>query len=164
MKKAFIISLMLSISLSFTLPQSKMDFPDLQFTEVIKGESADIGHWGDGKVYVIELWGTWCEPCIKNMPNLSQLQQKYAEKGLTIIGYSWEDPEKVRKLVKKLDEQIEYTLVNDQSGKFMKILAEDLEIVESFPCSFVINRKGKLVWAGHPEQGLEMVLAQLFSL
>ncbi len=163
MKKIFSISLMLSISLSFTFPQSKIDFPDLQFTEVIKGKSSDIGYWGDGKVYVIELWGTWCEPCIKNMPKLSELQQKYAEKDLMVIGYSWEKPDKVQQLVSKLNDQIQYTLVNDQSEKFMKILAEELEIVESFPCSFVIDRKGKLIWSGHPEHGLEMVLAQLFS-
>lgn len=163
MKKTKITLLLLLPFILTAFSQAQIKFPDLQFTEVIKGKESSIGHWGDGKVYVIELWGTWCAPCIQNMPNLSRLQQKYAEKELVVIGYSWESPEKVKKLVNQLNDQIQYTLVNDQSEKFMKILAEDLEIVESFPCSFVIDREGKLVWSGHPEQGLELVLAQLFS-
>lgn len=163
MKKIKITLLLLFPLMLTAFSQAQIDFPNLHFTEVIKGKGSDIGHWGDGKVYVIELWGTWCEPCIKNMPNLSRLQQQYADKDLTIIGYSWEDPEKVRKMLRKLDSQIQYTLVNDRTEKFMKILAEDLELVESFPCSFVIDREGQLVWSGHPEHGLELVLAQLFS-
>ncbi len=163
MKHAIIF---LGLMLGFLYPvlsQSDVKFPELNITEFIKGSEADIGYWGDGKIYVIELWGTWCSPCIKNIPRLSAIQQKYKSKGLVVIGYSWENPEKVKELVNQLGDLINYTLVNDQEEKFMKILSEDLELVESFPASYVINEEGTLVWSGHPKNGLEMVVEQLFS-
>src|SRR4051812_22586418 len=39
-----------------------------------------------GKVVLVNLWGVWCGPCIKEMPDLVQLQADNKEKGFEIIG------------------------------------------------------------------------------
>jgi len=39
-----------------------------------------------GKVVLLDFWGYWCPPCIASMPILMQLQDKYAEDGLVVIG------------------------------------------------------------------------------
>ena len=39
-----------------------------------------------GKVVLLEFWGYWCGPCIASMPVLFELHEKFADKGLAIIG------------------------------------------------------------------------------
>ncbi len=39
-----------------------------------------------GKVVLVNLWGIWCPPCIKEMPDLIALQEKYKDKGFEVIG------------------------------------------------------------------------------
>ena len=152
------ILLMFGVINSIT-SQVKSDFPKLQITEIIQGSANDIGFWGDGNIYVIDIWGTWCAPCIKNIPELTILQKKYKSKGLRVIGYSWEDPEKVRKLLIKQGDQMLYTLVNDRDGKLIKIISDEREQLKGFPYVFVIGRKGEIAWAGNPKDGLEEFLA-----
>ena len=56
---------------------------------------ADVMGWkGDavkladlkGKVVLLEFWGYWCGPCIASMPVLFELHEKFADKGLVIVG------------------------------------------------------------------------------
>ena len=155
MKKFNIGLLILFGIINTTAAQPISDFPKLHITEIIQGSENDIGFWGDGNIYVIDIWGTWCAPCIKNIPELTKLQKKYKSKGLRVIGYSWEEPENVRKLLRKQGAQMLYTLVNDRDGKFIKIISEEREMVEGFPYVFVIGRKGEIAWAGNPKDGLE---------
>lgn len=140
-----------------------MVLPDLMHTEVIQGSKEDIGYWGDGNVYVIEIWGTWCAPCIKNIPQLTALHNKYKSKGLRVIGYSWEDPVKVEALLERMGDQMQYYLVNDQEGRFLKVVAEEREMVESFPFSFVIAENGDLVWSGNPSHGLDVFIDRYYA-
>jgi len=44
-----------------------------------------------GKVVLIDLWGSWCKPCLKKIPELKQIFEKYQAKGLEIIGISFDD-------------------------------------------------------------------------
>src|SRR5262245_65170406 len=39
-----------------------------------------------GSVVVLDLWATWCEPCIADIPMFNRLQEKYAERGLKVVG------------------------------------------------------------------------------
>jgi len=39
-----------------------------------------------GKVLALNFWATWCGPCKREMPALSDLQKRYADKGVQIIG------------------------------------------------------------------------------
>ena len=41
-----------------------------------------------GKVLVVNLWATWCAPCVKEMPTLALLQSRYAGKPVTIMPIS----------------------------------------------------------------------------
>jgi thiol-disulfide isomerase/thioredoxin len=44
-----------------------------------------------GKPVLINLWASWCAPCIKEMPSLAKLQQDYAAKGLVVVTISEDD-------------------------------------------------------------------------
>jgi thiol-disulfide isomerase/thioredoxin len=41
-----------------------------------------------GDVVVVNLWATWCAPCVKEMPTLAQLQSRYAGKPVKVLPIS----------------------------------------------------------------------------
>ncbi len=45
-----------------------------------------------GHAVVLNLWATWCAPCVKEMPTLAALQTAYAGKGLKVVALSADSP------------------------------------------------------------------------
>ena len=161
--KIIITSIIFLSSICYSFCQG-LKLPELNITEFIKGSAEDIGYWGDGYVNVIDLWGTWCKPCIEGIPKLTAINKKYRAKGLKLIGYSWEDALKVERVVTKLGPDMDYTLVNDNQGKFIKTIAEEMELVEGFPFAFVISEQGYVIWKGNPKNGLDKFLKDYFKI
>src|ERR1051325_9573722 len=62
------------------------DAPEMKFERWIKGDS--ISALQKGTVYVIDLWATWCSPCIAGWPHLTAIQKKYKDKNVYVLGIS----------------------------------------------------------------------------
>jgi thiol-disulfide isomerase/thioredoxin len=63
-----------------------------------------------GQVVVMNLWGTWCAPCVAEMPTLGALQRAYAHQPLQVVAVNL-DPVKLRaKAVEQLDRLTEGSL------------------------------------------------------
>jgi thiol-disulfide isomerase/thioredoxin len=41
-----------------------------------------------GKVIVLNIWGTWCGPCINEIPGFIDLQNEFKDKGVEFVGIS----------------------------------------------------------------------------
>jgi thiol-disulfide isomerase/thioredoxin len=67
------------------------------------GAFTPVKEFAPEKVYVIEFWATWCGPCVGSIPHLAQLQEDYADKGVTVISVS---DEKLDTITKFLDEKV----------------------------------------------------------
>lgn len=92
-----------------------------------------------GKVVVLDFWATWCGPCRSEIPGYIELQKKYANAGLTMVGVSLDQggPGVVKKFI---DEQkINYPIVLGDD----KITAA-FGGVEAIPTTFVIDRSGMI--------------------
>ena len=69
--------------------------PKPALAEILKGKT-DFVAFPEDNVTVMEFWATWCGPCKAGMPHLSELQKAYADRGVTIIGVSREEPKVVK--------------------------------------------------------------------
>ena len=149
-----------------------------------KAPKLDIEHWvqdgngklgpvekfEDGKVYVVEFWATWCGPCIASMPHISELQQKYRDKGVTVISISDEDLETVEGFLKRevageegktyADLTQYYCLTTDPDRSshdaYMKAAGQN-----GIPTAFIVGKDGVIEWIGHPmtmDEPLEKVI------
>jgi thiol-disulfide isomerase/thioredoxin len=46
-----------------------------------------------GRVLVVNFWATWCIPCLKEVPELVELERALSPKGLVVVGVSLDDPD-----------------------------------------------------------------------
>lgn len=51
------------------------------------GRSVSIPHF-EGRLLVLNFWASWCAPCVEETPSLSRLAQRYADKGVVVLGVS----------------------------------------------------------------------------
>src|SRR6266849_6945855 len=63
--------------------------PDAIFKD-LEGKDVPLSSF-KGKVVLINFWATWCEPCYIEIPWLIEMQQKYADKGFTVLGVSMDE-------------------------------------------------------------------------
>ena len=94
-----------------------------------------------GKVVLIDIWATWCKPCIAEIPFWNELQKKYARKGFAVLGITVRSGTKsyVKKNIHTIGEEILYPLVfgDDESE-------EAFGGIVAFPTTFLIARDGKI--------------------
>ncbi len=138
--------------------------PTLKVTKWLQG--TEIKSFEKGKVYVVEFWATWCGPCIVMMPHLSNLQREYADRGVTIVGFTAKDDNgndqaKVEDFVSKRGLKLQYTFA----------YADDRDTYEGWmtaagqggiPCTFVVDKEGKIAYIGHPMY-LDVVLPKVVA-
>lgn len=172
MKKFYslcVAALALSLSLSGVLADKIGDkAKPLNISEWVKGATAEAPvDVTDGKnVYVVEFWATWCGPCRTSIPHLTELQKKYKDKGVVFVGVSNETLEKVQPFVEEQGEKMEYVVALDKENltnqDYMRAYGRN-----GIPCSFIINKKGQIVWVGHPmtmDKPLEEIVAGTYDL
>lgn len=94
-----------------------------------------------GKVLVLDFYATWCEPCRRSIPHLIDLQNKYADQGLEVIGLNVGGPDDQPKVPAFAQEfGIQYTLAVPDDELVTFLLANN----DAIPQTFVFDRQGQL--------------------
>jgi thiol-disulfide isomerase/thioredoxin len=113
--------------------------PDFSLKSVPDGKTVTLSSLR-GKAVVVNFWATWCGPCKIEMPWLVDLQKKYGDQGLQIVGITKDDTNEdtIAKFTKKMG--VNYTvLVGNQQ------VVDLYGGVGGLPTSFFVNRSGKVV-------------------
>ncbi|HYC61724.1 MAG TPA: TlpA disulfide reductase family protein [Thermoanaerobaculia bacterium] len=107
----------------------------------LDGSKFDLASKRD-KVVLLNVWATWCGPCVYEIPELQQLHEKYASRGMEVIGVSVDTvpAESVREFIAE-QKKMTYPVVLDADGKIADMLQTSV-----LPTSVIIDRAGKIVW------------------
>jgi thiol-disulfide isomerase/thioredoxin len=91
-----------------------------------------------GKPMLIKFWGTWCAPCVRELPLLSKVAKESRGK-LELIGFAVDSPsDEVAAMVKRFD--LQYTIATVDRATQKRWRADFL------PTTYLLDAKGNVVW------------------
>lgn len=91
-----------------------------------------------GKVVYLDFWASWCGPCRKSFPWMNELQRKYADQGLVVVGVNLDaKPEDAQAFLQRTP--AEFRIAFDPQGETPRRFG-----VKGMPTSFLIQRNGQV--------------------
>ena len=119
-----------------------------------------------GNVTIVDIWGTWCPPCRKEIPHFVDLAAKYDAQGLRIVGINCNEegtPAEVAKTVDafKAENKMKYPcLINDDT------VEKKVPDFQGYPTTLFLDRAGKvrLVLVGYTAMNrLDLIVSTLLA-
>jgi peroxiredoxin len=110
--------------------------PNAAFVNLATGERQTLADLR-GRVVVLNLWATWCPPCLRELPDLNRLDADYGPLGLTVVALSDESVDTIQSFVQARP----FSFLVAQASK--GTLADGYERARrTLPTTFVIDRRG----------------------
>jgi thiol-disulfide isomerase/thioredoxin len=139
--------------------QHVTSLPDLRLPD-LDGHAVASNSWA-GKVVLLNYWATWCTPCLREMPMLAQLQRRFGDGELQVVGIAIDAPDMVRRFV-------------DDNGVDYQILLGDTESIElskrlgnrtsGLPFTVVFDAFGRRVFSQAGELSADQIRTHILPL
>ncbi|HEV7720636.1 MAG TPA: TlpA disulfide reductase family protein [Iamia sp.] len=111
--------------------------PDLVLARLGGGDDVRIADYR-GQPVVVNFWGSWCVPCVEEMPDLQRVHESLGDQ-VAFLGVNVNDaPEAATEMVARTG--VTYDLVRDEDGALGRALE-----VTTFPTTFLIDADGTIV-------------------
>lgn len=114
--------------------------PDLTLPRVEGGGDVSLRGAGAGKVVLVDLWATWCVPCVAELPHLQELSEELPEEDFLMLGI----------LLESGDAEDVAPFIAEKGLTYPNLMGSD-EARDSFgpflgyPTKYLIDRDGNLV-------------------
>ena len=116
-------------------------------TDLEGGEVKSNDLFKDSKITMINLWATWCGPCVKEMPDLAELSREYEKKGCRIIGICLDGAEEKEEAIQ---------ILKDNGVEYLNLIPPDniYDILPSsaIPTTYFVDSKGTIL-VNYPIKG-----------
>ena len=112
--------------------------PDFAFTLVSNRNARQLADYR-GRVVLLNIWATWCAPCLKEMPDLDRLQKRFESEGLVVINLSDERIEVIEKYLSK------HSMATTHGQVERRDAPEFYRFGEVRPTSFLIDANGDVI-------------------
>ena len=132
----------------------------VDFTWKEDGKTVSFSKYTKGKVVLLNIWATWCGPCVAAMPDLAEIAAKYKDQGVRLLALNQgEDVGRIEKFLKNRGLDIEVLL--DQKGE-----AARSYLVQGIPQTVIIDEKGVVreVHIGYLPQLKQQLAAEIDAL
>ena len=132
-----------------------------------KSQSSIITEDLKGKTIVINVWATWCMPCIQEIPKLNELVEEFASDDIRFIALDDMDSTKEVKVMKERDIDFDYELYFDQKKLINLLYSFKLDHESrAIPLNIVINSEGKakFYYMGNHSKKIEEIREYLSAL
>jgi peroxiredoxin len=113
--------------------------PEVRFTQ-LSGETFSTSELR-GKVVLVNFWGSYCAPCVKEMPKIVEAHEKFAPRGYETVAVAvrQDNPQRVGAFAAK--RALPFRIAFDRSGE----AAKEFGNVRITPTSFLIDRQGRVL-------------------
>ncbi len=129
---------------SATKPTGAVDLVDADskmITQMVKNS--------EGRVSLINIWATWCQPCIEEFPYLVQLKKKYPDLNLILVSADVEeDRQRVEEFLVEQGVDFRTYIKAEPDNEFAGALSKEWN--GALPATFIYDGKGELkrFWIG----------------
>ncbi|MCY4672921.1 MAG: TlpA disulfide reductase family protein [Bacteroidetes bacterium] len=93
-----------------------------------------------GQVYLLDFWGTWCAPCIREMPYLEEAYDRYSDSGFEILSVAFlDDPEDIEQF---REDRYPMPWLHTRVAREDDSSIRDLFEITSFPRPILVDEDG----------------------
>jgi cytochrome c-type biogenesis protein len=123
-------------------PAGKNEMVDFSWNE--NGKDVKLSDY-KGKVILVNFWATWCGPCKRELPALSQIANELRDKDFKMVGVSVDDRQSDVNSFLQVN-NLSYTILHQETQlayvKYMEVTGQNQNVV---PQTYIIDKKGKVV-------------------
>lgn len=115
---------------------------------------------GKGNYVFVDFWASWCRPCRQEMPNVVEAYKRFHDKGLEIVGVSFDQKKEAwTAMVKKLG--MTWPQMSDLKG--WQCAAGKIYGIRSIPSNILLDPEGKIVDSDLRGEDLLNKLAEIYK-
>lgn len=108
----------------------------------VKGNEITNKIFKNSKLTLINMWGTWCGPCVGELPYLQKLSETMKKKNVNVIGIVEDGKNNVKGVEDILKQKkVKYTNIIPSD----KLYDDLISLISAYPTSIIVNDKGKIV-------------------
>ena len=119
-------------------------------TKTLDGKDVNQDIFAEADLTMVNIWGTFCGPCIREMPDLGELSREYADKGFRMVGIisdvSQPEDETALEIVDKTEADYTHLVIPDDANMQYRIL-KNAQVV---PTTIFLDKNGNQVGENYP--------------